>query len=146
MATSDFPLFEITLRKYERPENIDERTIIRRFCMSLGLINIGDTRIGIVELFEVLLKVENPLKAEEIREKLGKKLALSGIRRHLRRMQLVGIVEHRNKKYALSEGGDLAYSLKLTTKRYSIDDTFDRIIEYAEKLKELRYSALAKTR
>lgn len=120
--------------------------------MSLGLINPGDTRVGLVDVFRILLVEQNPLKAEELGAKLGKKLALSGIRRHLRRMELVGLVEHRNKKYALSEGGDPAYALKLVTKRYAVDDTFDRILEYAEKLNELRrpkqpaYSDLAKTR
>lgn len=135
MSTTDLPLSEITLRKFERPENIDRKTIIRRFCISLGLVNPGETRAGLVEIFEILLASREPLRAEEIAEKLQNKLALSGIRRHLRRLEQIKLVEHRNQRYSLAEGQDLVYSLKFVVKEYVVEDIFNRIVEYAEKLK-----------
>jgi predicted transcriptional regulator len=135
MSTSDLPLSEITLRKFERPESLDRKTLIRRFCISLGLVQPGETRVGLIDIFSVLLTSPEPLRAEEISEKLGGKLALSGIRRHLRRLEQTKLIEHRNMRYSLAESGDLVYCLNFVTKKYLIEDTFERIVEYAEKLK-----------
>ncbi|MFH0961378.1 MAG: hypothetical protein V1820_01705 [archaeon] len=137
MSTTDLPISEITIRKFERPENIDKKVLIRRFCISLGLINSGDNRAGCVDVFEVIFNSKEPLSAEEVFESLGKKLALSGIRRHLRRLERIRILEHRNSKYQIAEGRNLSYCLKYVVKDYLIEDIFNRISEYGEKLQNL---------
>lgn len=136
MTTTDLPLSEITIRKFERPINIDKKTLLRRFCISLGLINPGDNRAGVVDVFEVLFDSKEPLGAENVFETLEKKLALSGIRRHLRRLEQVKILEHRNSKYRLAEGGNLTYCLKYVVKDQLIEDIFNRIQEYGEELQK----------
>lgn len=137
MPTTDLPISEITLRKFERPENVDKKTLIKRFCISLGLINPGDNRAGVVEVFEAIFNSKEPLGAEDVFDALEKRLALSGIRRHLRRLEKIRLLEHRNSKYQLAEGRNLTYSLKYVIKDYLIEDIFNRIYEYGERLQNL---------
>lgn len=134
MSTTDLPLAEITLRKFERPENIDKKTLIRRFCISLGLINPGDNRTGVVEVFQTIFDSNEPLDAEQVFELLEKKLALSGIRRHLRRLEERKLLDHKKTKYSIAESGNLVYSMKYALKEHIIDDIFNRLLEYAEAL------------
>ncbi len=134
MSTTDLPLAEITIRKFERPENIDKKTLIRRFCISLGLINPGDNRTGIVEVFQTVFDSKESLDAEQVFELLERKLALSGIRRHLRRLEERKLLDHKKTKYSIAEGGNLVYSIKYALKEHVIDDIFNRLLEYAEAL------------
>ena len=50
----DIPLSEITLRKYEKPANLEKRELIRKICLSLGLLQLGDSRDVIVDILMVL--------------------------------------------------------------------------------------------
>ena len=34
----DIPLSEITLRKYEKPVGLEKRELVRKICLSLGLL------------------------------------------------------------------------------------------------------------
>ena len=54
--STDIPLAEITLRKYESPENLDKREAVRKLCLSIGLLQPGDSRDIIVDIFQVLLE------------------------------------------------------------------------------------------
>ena len=51
----DIPLSEITLRKYEKPENLEKRELIRKICLSLGLLQLADSRDIIVDVLMVLI-------------------------------------------------------------------------------------------
>ena len=51
----DKPITEITLRKFERPLDEDTDELIRKFCISLGLLQPGDSRDVIVDIFRLLL-------------------------------------------------------------------------------------------
>ena len=46
--SKDTPLAEITLRKYEKPYNMPRRDLIRKLCLSIGLLQPGDSRDVIV--------------------------------------------------------------------------------------------------
>jgi len=60
----DIPLSEITLRKYEKPSGLEKRELVRKICLSLGLLQLGDSRDVIVDIFMVLID------ANKNREKL----------------------------------------------------------------------------
>lgn len=50
----DIPLSEITLRKYEKPYDAPKREVVRKVCLSLGLLQPGDSRDIIVDILLVL--------------------------------------------------------------------------------------------
>ena len=51
----DIPLSEITLRKYEKPVGLEKRELVRKICLSLGLLQLGDSRDIIVDILIVLI-------------------------------------------------------------------------------------------
>ena len=55
----DIPLSEITLRRYEKPYDSSERDLIRKVCLSLGLLQPGDSRDIVVD---VLMTLESARK------------------------------------------------------------------------------------
>ena len=54
--SKDIPLAEITLRRYEKPANLSDRELIRKICLSIGLLQPGDSRDIIVDVFHVLIR------------------------------------------------------------------------------------------
>ena len=42
-VSKDIPLNEITLRRYEKP-NLQGRELVRKLCLSIGLLQPGDSR------------------------------------------------------------------------------------------------------
>ena len=72
----DLPLSEITLRKYERPYDSSRRELIRKVCLSLGLLQPGDSRDIIVDMLLVLEDSRSEkkwLNSFEIRDKVQEK-------------------------------------------------------------------------
>ena len=55
-ASRDIPLQELTLRKYEQPHGLEERELVRKFLLSLGLLQPGESRDIIVDIFYLFLK------------------------------------------------------------------------------------------
>ena len=47
---SEQPLAEIILRKYELPRKAKERELVKKVCLSLGLLQPGDSRDVIVDI------------------------------------------------------------------------------------------------
>ena len=110
------PLIEITLRKYEKPEIKSKRTLVKKLCLSLGILQPGDSRDIIVDIFYVLLEERNNNKlisSEELREKVielrkKEKLSLNGvassnIRRQLKRLRDIFLVEKIKNNYRITE-------------------------------------------
>src|SRR3990167_10111099 len=96
----DLPLGEITLRKYEKPYDSSRRELVRKVCLSLGLLQPGDSRDIIVDIMLVLDEARKQrimLSSFEIRDKVDalrkqnsleiKGLAESNIRRQLKRLR-----------------------------------------------------------
>lgn len=137
MRFGDKPLLEVTLRKYERPAGKPKEEVLKKFCMALGLLQPGDSRDQIVGILDVFLKEKRPVTVGEISGKLGKKTAPSGIRRHLRRLMEVKLVEKQGRFYRLAEGEDLQFAIKFLTRKFVVDDILARIEEYAAELKRL---------
>ena len=62
----DIPLAEITLRRYEKPANLNERELVRKLCLSIGLLQPGDSRDVVVDVLNVLIKaIENASPKDE---------------------------------------------------------------------------------
>ena len=81
----DIPLSEITLRKYEKPEGLEKRELVRKICLSLGLLQLGDSRDVVVDILMVLIesqKNKENLSSDEIgkrSEEIRKKYSLETI-------------------------------------------------------------------
>ena len=112
----DLPLTEITLRKYEKPNNLEKRELFRKICLSLGLLQLGDSRDIIVDILMILTeanKNKERLNGEEIRKRVEesrkkysldlKGLAESNIRRQLKRLRDAMIIDKSENKYYLIE-------------------------------------------
>jgi len=60
--SKDTPLSEITLRRYEKPYDLSGRDLVKKLCLSLGLLQPGDSRDVIVDVLHVLLEKKNEKK------------------------------------------------------------------------------------
>lgn len=137
--SKDTPLSEITLRRYEKP-NLQGRDLVRKLCLSVGLLQPGDSRDVVVDVFHVLLKERKELNSEEIREKvieLRKKknlpllgIASSNVRRQLKRLRDLFLVEKVINNYRITENLSLNEIIEEKLERYLLPSVFDRIKEY----------------
>lgn len=143
----DLPLSEITLRRYERPYDTTTREIVRKVCLSLGLLQPGDSRDIIVDVllvldqsrkhrtqltsFEIIDKIRELRKQHSLEEK---GLAESNIRRQLKRLRDLMLVDKNNNLYRLSEFEPLSHLFKQKIEGFLIPQTIERINEYLTKL------------
>ena len=69
-VSKDTPLAEITLRKYEKPhEGIDRRELVKKLCLSVGLLQPGDSRDVVVDVLAVIMS-NGMLDSKEIEDKV----------------------------------------------------------------------------
>lgn len=147
----DIPLSELVLRKYEKPYKISRRDLEKKVCLSLGLLQPGDSRDIIVDILHVLLearKARKELSLEEIREQVisyrksqslnQEGSAASNIRRQLRRLRELFFVDKRRNKYMISEHASLSSIFEDKIERFLLASTVERIKEY---LKEIDYES-----
>ena len=143
----DLPLLEITLRRYEKPYDSSKRDLIRKVCLSLGLLQPGDSRDIIVDMFLVLEEARKKtswLSSFEIRDKIdnirkensleSKGLAESNIRRQLKRLRDIMLVDKQENKYRLSEFAPLSDIFKAKIENFIVPQTIERIREYLDKI------------
>jgi hypothetical protein len=143
----DLPLSEITLRKYEKPYEASLREIVKKVCLSLGMLQPGDSRDIIID---ILLVLEESRKKKEwlssfvIRDKVAllrkenslesKGLAESNIRRQLKRLRDVMLVDKQENRYRVSEFAPLSELFESKIERFLVPQTIERIKEYLAKL------------
>ena len=145
----DIPLSEITLRKYEKPVGLEKRELVRKICLSLGLLQLGDSRDVIVDILLVLVNAnknkenlssdEIGKRSEELRKKYSletKGLAESNIRRQLKRLRDAMLIERFGNEYYLTEHSSLNEIFKNNIERFIIPQTIKRIKEYLEELEK----------
>ena len=145
----DIPLSEITLRRYERPHKEARRGLIRKLCLSIGLLQPGDSRDVIVDVLYVLLnakKQKKKLTSEETKEKVIKarkkhKLPLTGvassnIRRQLRRLKDLFIIEKTNNIYRITEFLSLGEIFEEKFEGFLIPTILTRVKEYFNAVDE----------
>ena len=143
----EIPLGEITLRKYEKPYDSSQRELIRKVCLSLGLLQPGDSRDIIVDIVLVLEEARRNkqwLNSFIIRDKVevmrhehsleAKGLAESNIRRQLKRLRDAMLVDKKENQYRISEFASLSELFENKIEKFLIPQTIDRIKEYLGKL------------
>lgn len=148
---SETPLMEITLRRYESPHNLSQRDTLKKICLSLGLLQPGDSRDIIVDILLVLeeaKKDRRDLSATEIKEELleirkNHDLSLNGtadsnIRRQLKRLRDVFLVEKVRNNYRILEFMSLKDIFDEKIKKIILDAVLQRNEEYFEYYKELK--------
>ena len=141
----DLPLGEITLRKYEKPYDSSRRELVRKVCLSLGLLQPGDSRDVIVDMLLVLedgRRKREWLSSFEIRDKVqklrkeDKGLAESNIRRQLKRLGDAMLVDKASNKYRISEFASLSEIFEQKIENFLIPQTIERIKDYLNKLEK----------
>ena len=147
--SKDTPLSEITLRRYEKPSKLSERELVRKICLSVGLLQPGDSRDVIVDIFHVLLKAKKQKKfldSKEIEKQVieaRKKqklpllgIASSNIRRQLKRLKELFLIESIANKYRITEFEDLRIIFEEKIEKYYLKSIIDRIRDYLEAIKQ----------
>jgi hypothetical protein len=144
----DTPLAEITLRRYEKP-TMGDRELVRKFCLSVGLLQPGDSRDVMVDVFYVLLKAKQRkelLHSEEIknhvmdlRKKLGLPMlgiASSNIRRQLKRLKDLYLIETNANLYRVTEFGHLSEIFEEKVENFILSSVIGRVKDYLKKIDE----------
>ncbi len=139
----DVPLHEITLRKYEKPYDSSRREIIRKICLSIGLLQPGDSRDIVVDILLALedaRKEKKELTSFEVRDIVTKMrqdnsmetkgIAESNIRRQLKRLRDLMIVDKKNNMYRVAEFATLHDLFEQKIEKFLIPQTVSRIKEY----------------
>jgi len=147
----DIPLNEITLRKYEKPYDTSKREIARKVCLSLGLLQPGDSRDIIVDILLVLdeaRKQKLMLSSFEIRDKVDvirkqnsleiKGLAESNIRRQLKRLRDAMIAEKLENKYRMSEFLPISEIFTTKIEKFLVPQIIERTKDYLNKLDSMQ--------
>jgi len=145
----DIPLSEITLRKYEKPYQLSRRELVKKICLSLGLLQPGDSRDVIVDILMIIEEAsknkkslnsdEIKIKIEESRRKNNlelKGIADSNIRRQLKRLRDIMIIEKKNNLYNLSEFENLGQIFENKIEKFLVPQTIERIKEYLSELEK----------
>lgn len=134
----EIPISEITIRKFEKPYQQEKKELIKKFCISVGLLQPGDSRDIIINLLDLFLRMNKEkklLKPAEIYKNLSN-LNKEGntppnIRRHLKRLKVVNIIEKYDNAYRIKEWLSLRELVRNHIKNNIIFPILDRIEEYA---------------
>ena len=135
----DIPLGEITLRRYEKPYNAEKREIMKKVCLSLGLLQPGDSRDIMVDILYTLLQnksiTSENLQGEviQLRKKYNlplKGIAPSNIRRQLKRLRDIFIIEKIKNEYRLIENEKLSTIFEEKIEKFYMKSIVDRVKEY----------------
>lgn len=143
----DTPLAELTLRRYEKPYTKDKRELVRKLCLSTGLLQPGDSRDIIVDILLVLLKSRNKkilmtsddVQNETINLRKKYKLALKGVaasnvRRQLKRLRDLYLVEKIKNDYRITEFEPLSVIFEKRIKDMYLKTILERVKEYYDNI------------
>ncbi|MEM0465256.1 MAG: hypothetical protein QXW97_00980 [Candidatus Pacearchaeota archaeon] len=146
----DIPLSEITLRKYEKPLNLERRELFRKICLSLGLLQLGDSRDVIVDILMILVeanKNKEKLFSDEIKNRVTENrkkysvpilgIAESNIRRQLKRLRDAMIIDKYENKYFLIEHSSLKEIFERNIEKFVLPPIIERIKEYLIEVEKI---------
>ena len=144
----DTPLAEITLRRYEKPGKLSERELVRKICLSLGLLQPGDSRDVVVDVLHVLLRAKRgrqPLSTDDIEAQVidsRKKhhlalhgIATSNILRQVRRLRELLLVEKVADTYRIAEFEELPRLFEEKIEHFYLKSIVERVKEYLGSVK-----------
>lgn len=142
----DTPLAEITLRKYEQPSSENKRELVRKLCLSVGLLQPGDSRDVIVDVFQVILESKEELTSTEVEKLVIDKrkkenlpllgIAPSNIRRQLLRLRDLFFVEKVKNNYRIRENSSLISIFEESIQRYYMDSIIKRVKDHIKAVDE----------
>lgn len=143
----DTPLMEMVLRRYEKPQSLETRDLVRKFCLSIGILQPGDSRDIIVDILYVLLRAKTEKKelaSETVKDlviEMRKEhnlpllgVASSNIRRQLKRLRDVLLVEKIKNRYRITEFACLNESYKEKVEQLLLPSLLSRINEYYQEI------------
>tara|TARA_Y100000310_G_scaffold341862_1_gene442569 strand:- start:2132 stop:2581 length:450 start_codon:yes stop_codon:yes gene_type:complete len=147
----DLPLSEITLRKYEKPAGLEKRELVRKICLSLGLLQLGDGRDVIVDILMVLIDANSKKerltsgeigkRVEKVRKKYSletKGLAESNVRRQLKRLRDGMLVDKSGNDYYLHDNESLSEIFGNNIERFVLPQIVSRVKEYLGELDNVK--------
>ncbi|RLG16628.1 hypothetical protein DRN62_03315 [Nanoarchaeota archaeon] len=127
----ELPIIQVTLRKFERPYG-DFEELLRKFLMSVGLLQPGDSRNDVLKVVRELLRARRERKLLQVRDLVElTKVSPPNVRRHLRRLRELGLVEKYDWGYRMREWMDLP-SLIEGMEEFVLSPILRRVKEYAE--------------
>ena len=145
-VSKDTPLAEITLRKYEKPFELPKRDLVKKLCLSLGLLQPGDSRNVIVDILFIFLstKTKKSYTVAEIqnlvinvRKQFKQPLygiAESNIRRQIRRLRELYIIEKVKTRYRLTEKAKVGEMFRERIEQFILPSILDRVKEYIDEV------------
>jgi len=149
MATiaKDSPLNEITLRRYEKPYDLSGRELVKKLCLSLGLLQPGDSRDVVVDVLFTLLSKRHEkslISSEDIKKlviasrkaqslpMLG--IASSNVRRQLLRLRNLMLVEKVSNNYRITEFNNMHENFTDKIEQFLLPSIIARIKEYLQEV------------
>lgn len=141
------PLAEITLRKYERPYEMGKRELVKKICLSVGLLQPGDSRDVVVDVFSVLLENKeidgNAIVSKVIEYRKQNNLDLKGIagsniRRQLKRLKDLFLIEKNDNVYRVTENEKLKALFEEKIENFYLKSIISRVKEYFDVLDNLK--------
>ena len=143
--SKDSPLSEITFRRYEKPF-LKDRELVRKFVLSLGLLQPGDSRDVIVDVLYVFLKNRKEMTSQEVTSaviELRKErnlvllgVADSNIRRQLRRLRESYLIEKKYNHYRINEWLSMKEIWEEKIAQFLIPSILDRVKDYCKAIDE----------
>ncbi|HII71957.1 TPA: hypothetical protein HA265_04350 [Candidatus Woesearchaeota archaeon] len=143
----DTPISELTLRRYEKPYDLNKRELVRKLCLSSGLLQPGDSRDIVVDILHVLLQARKDnllLSSEQIRDEVMElrkfyKLPLTGvassnIRRQIKRLRDIFLVEKVRNNYRITEFDKVSVIFNEKIEQYLLASLIDRVREYCSRI------------
>ena len=147
MKHREKPLAEVTLRKYEKPYRLTGRELVKKLCLSMGLLQPADGRDVIVDVFQVIVD-NKALSSDDIVEKVvasrkKEKLELIGvapsnIRRQIKRLKDLFLIEKVGNVYRVSENARLVEVFEEKIEKFLLTSITDRVKEYLQALEPKR--------
>ena len=145
--SKDVPLSELTLRKYEKPYSTTKRDLTRKLCLSVGLLQPGDSRDVIVDILLVLLNNRRRkvmMTSEEVRERVIQqrkkmKLPLNGIassnvRRQLKRLKDLYLIESIKNQYRVTEFENMSVIFDRHIRDFYLKNILERVEDYFKEI------------
>jgi DNA-binding transcriptional ArsR family regulator len=143
-VAKDTALSEITLRRYERADSFSGRDLVRKLTLSLGLLQPGDSRDVVVDILFILISTRDALTSEEINQmvielrqeqrlpQVG--IAPSNIRRQLKRLRDLHLVEKIANTYRITEDAPLSEIFSERIERFIISPILERVREFCGRI------------
>ena len=129
----------------EKSVGLRGRELLRRICLSIGILQPGDSRDVIIDIFDILIaasKEKKMLSSEEVRDRIIESrndqsidlngLASSNVRRQLKRLRDIQLCEKIKNKYRITEFLSVSELFDERIKKLILISITDRVKEYID--------------